>query len=86
MGCRCVAPVEITVYRDPSSPEGREASLYLERKGVRWEDHDVTADPGALRQMRVLSAQTARPVIVIDGQVIVGYDPGLLEPLVPSRF
>ncbi len=86
MGCRCVAPADITVYRDPSSLEGREASLYLERKGVRWEDHDVTADPGALQQMRVLSSQTTRPVIVIDGQVIVGFDPESLEPLVPSRF
>jgi glutaredoxin len=86
MTCRCVAPVDITLYRDPTTPEGRQASLYFEHKGVRWEDMDVTADPEALSQMRALSGQTDRPVIVIDGQVIVGYDPEILEPVVPSRF
>jgi glutaredoxin len=60
--------------------------LFFERKGVRWEDMDVTTSPSALREMRVLSGQTVRPVIVVDGQVIVGCDPAVLEPLVPSRF
>ncbi len=86
MTCRCVAPTDITVYRDPATPEGRQASLYFDRKGVQWEDVDVTVDSGALRNMRALSGQTDRPVIVIDGQVIVGCDPAILEPLVPSRF
>ncbi len=86
MTCRCVAPVDIMLYRDPKSAEGREAMLYFERKGVQWEDVDVSANPSALRDMRVLSGQTERPVIVIDGRVIVGCEPAVLEPLVPSRF
>ncbi len=86
MGCRCVAPVDVTIYRDPATTEGREAKLYFDRKGVQHEDFDVTADPGALRQMRALSGQTDRPVIVVDGRVLVGYDPEVLDPIVPSRF
>ena len=86
MTCRCVAPVYITLFRDPASAEGREAMLFLERKGVRWEDVDVTTNPSGLEQMQALSGQTGRPVIVIDGQVTVGCDPVMLEPLIPSRF
>jgi hypothetical protein len=86
MTCRCVPNVDVTVYRDPKSAEGREAMLFFERKGVRWDDMDVTTSPSALREMRALSGQSARPVIVVDGQVIVGCDPAVLEPLVPSRF
>ncbi len=86
MTCRCVSPVDIVVYRDPKTAEGREATRYFDRKGVRWEDMDVTANPSALREMRVLSGQTERPVVVIDGRVIVGCEPAVLEPLVPSRF
>lgn len=86
MTCRCVAPVDITLYRDPATAEGREALLYFERKGVRFEDVDVTADASGIRQMLVLSGQTQRPVIVVDEQVLVGFDVAQLEPLVPSRF
>jgi glutaredoxin len=77
---------DITVYRDPTTAEGREVSLYLGRKGVRWDDVDVTADPNAREQMRALSGQTERPLIVIDGTQFVGYDPEVLDPAVPSRF
>jgi glutaredoxin len=60
--------------------------LFFERKGVRWDDVDVISNPSALQEMRALSGQTERPVIVVDGQVIVGCEPEVLEPLVPSRF
>jgi len=86
MGCRCNAPVDITLYYDPASPEGLEALRYIERKGVAYENLDVRADSSALKQMRALSGQTERPVIVLDGQVFIGFDPSTLEPLVPSRF
>lgn len=86
MTCRCVAPVDITVYRNPATEEGREALLFLERKGVRWTDVDVTTDADGLEQAQALSGQADRPVIVVDGRVIVGCDPAALEPLVPSHF
>jgi hypothetical protein len=86
MTCRCVAPVDIIVYRDPGSEEGRETMLFFERKGVRWDDMDVTVDAAARQQMQTLSGQADRPVIVVDGQVFIGYDPATLEPLVPSHF
>ena len=86
MTCRCMPATDITVYRDPTTAEGREASLYLDRKGVQWEDVDVTADPDALEKMRTLSGQTDRPLFVIDGLQFVGCDPEVLDPAVPSRF
>lgn len=86
MTCRCTASVDITLYRDPASAEGRQALLFIESKGVRWEDVDVTVDAGARLQMLALSGQAERPVLVVDGQVFVGFDPAVLEPLVPSRF
>lgn len=86
MTCRCVPPVDITLYRAPDSAEGRQIALHLEHKGVCLEDIDVSADPAALQRMRALSGQDERPVIVIDGEVGVGYDPGFIDRSVPSRF
>jgi len=86
VGCRCVAPVDITLYRAPGSVEGRDARQYFDRKGVACEDVDVTSTPDALQQMEALSGQTERPVIVVDGKVLVGFSPSLLDPIVPSLF
>ncbi len=86
MTCRCMPPTDITVYRDPASAEGRAVSLYLDRKGVQWEDVDVSTDPSALERMEALSGQTDRPLIVVDGIQFVGCDPEALDPVVPSRF
>lgn len=86
MTCRCVPPVDITLYRAPASAEGRQMFLHVERKGVCLEDIDVSADPDALQRMRALSGQDDRPVIVIDGEVFVGYDPDFIDRSVPSRF
>lgn len=86
MTCRCMPPVDITLYREHVSAEGYQMLLHLERKGVCMEDIDVSADPAALARMRDLSGQIERPVVVIDGQVVVGYDPDFLDRSVPSRF
>lgn len=86
MTCRCMPPTDITVYRDPATAEGRQVSLYLDRKGVQWQDIDVTADPNALARIQELSGQTDRPLIVVDGKLFVGYEPELLDVAVPSRF
>lgn len=86
MTCRCVPPVDITLYRASASGEGRQIVSHLELKGVCLEDIDVSADPDALLRMRALSGQDERPVIVIDGDVFVGYDPDVLDRSVPSRF
>jgi len=86
MGCRCVPSVVITLYREPASAEGQSAREYFERKGMRYDDVDTVADPVARQQMLALSGQTDRPVIVVGGEVVVGYDPEVLDPIIPSRF
>ena len=60
--------------------------LHLERKGVCMEDINVSANPAALARMQDLSGQIERTVVVINGRVVVGYDPDFLDRSVPSRF
>lgn len=86
MTCRCVPSVDVTLYRDPASAEGRQARSYFDRKGVRYEDLDVAADSAAFQHMEALSGQHERPVIVVDGRILVGYDQAALELIVPSLF
>jgi len=86
MPCRCVPSVDVTIYSTPDSVEGQQARQFFERKGVPYEELDVSADPQALQRLRELSGQTDRPAIIVDERVFVGFDRSLLESAVPSLF
>lgn len=86
MPCKCLGPVDITIYRNPSTLEGQKVKIFFDSKGVCYEDMDVSADLLALKKMKTLSGQTERPVIVIDERVFTGFDPEELVHFVPSFF
>jgi len=51
-----------------------QAKEYLLQKGIKFQERDVAQDPSALADLKKLGYMTT-PVIVIDGAVIVGFDP-----------
>ncbi len=54
---------------------------YLSRKGVLFEDIDVTRDPHAVRELMEVHRSNMTPTVVIDGEVIIGFDPLRLDAL-----
>jgi len=86
MPCKCLGAVDVTIFRTTDSKEGIELKQFFDRKGVCYEDMDVTKDPKELQRMIELSGQAERPIALIDEKVVIGYDPVELEPLVPSFF
>lgn len=51
---------------------------FLSQKSVAYEDRDITQEPAALDELKRLGVMTT-PVTVVDGAVIVGFDPDRLE-------
>ena len=86
MPCRCVPAVDISIYRVSGSQEGEQVQAYFNRRGVAYEDYDVSTDPIAFAQMQKLSGQTEKPVVVINDRVLVGFVPVQFDLLVPSLF
>ena len=86
MPCRCVPAVDISIYRAAASKEGDQVQAYFKRRGVAFEDFEVSSDPIAFAQMRKLSDQTEKPVVVINDRVLVGFVPDQFDLLVPSLF
>ncbi len=86
MSCRCLGSVDVTVYSTPTSAEGKQVRQFLESKGIRFQEVDVSADTQGLRKAGELSGQTERPVILVNGRVFVGFDRSELESAVPSRY
>jgi glutaredoxin 3 len=53
---------------------------YLSQKGVAYSERDIASDESALTELEALGVMTT-PVIVVDDQVVVGFDTGRLDEL-----
>ena len=72
---------KVTVYSTQNCPYCRMAKAFLEKYKVPYESIDVGADPGAAKKMIDISGQRGVPVIVVDDEVIVGFDAQRLNEL-----
>jgi len=72
---------KVTVYSTQNCPYCRMAKAFLEKHNVQYESHDVGNDTVAAQKMIELSGQRGVPVILIDEEVIVGFDSERLNEL-----
>jgi alkyl hydroperoxide reductase subunit F len=72
---------QVTVYSTQNCPYCRMAKAFLDKHGVPYESIYVGADTEAARKMIDLSGQRGVPVIVVDNEVIVGFDSERLNAL-----
>ncbi|MFA5220814.1 MAG: Uxx-star family glutaredoxin-like (seleno)protein [Methanoregula sp.] len=72
---------KVTVYSTKNCPYCRMAKAFLDKQGVVYESIDVGEDSGAAQKMIALSGQRGVPVIVVDDEVIVGFDSHRLNEL-----
>ncbi len=72
---------KVTVYSTKNCPYCRMAKAFLDKHGVPYDGIDVGEDPGAAKKMIDLSGQRGVPVIVVDNEVIVGFDSQRLNDL-----
>ncbi|MDD5020490.1 MAG: glutaredoxin family protein [Candidatus Omnitrophica bacterium] len=64
----------VKVFSTPTCPYCIRAKKYLSDKGIVFENVDVSGNEAALKEMIDISGQMGVPVVVIDGEVIVGFD------------
>ena len=55
---------------------------YLSQKGVSYQEKDVAVDRDAAREMIEKSKQMGVPVIIIDDEIVVGFDQAKLDELI----
>lgn len=65
---------EIKVFSTPTCPYCTRLKSYLDEKHIAFENIDVAADKAGLQYMITVSGQMGVPVIMIDDDVIVGFD------------
>jgi len=73
--------MEIKVYSTPTCPYCKMAKDYLSSKGFLYQNIDVSSDKEAAKEMVKVSGQMGVPVIVINGQTMVGFDKSRIDAL-----
>jgi glutaredoxin 3 len=76
---------KVTVYSSSTCGYCRMAKDYLRENGVQFVERDVNSDPEAQRDMARMKA-TGVPVIVVDDQVIMGFDKARLDSLLGKKI
>jgi glutaredoxin 3 len=78
--------MNITVYTTPTCPYCYQAKQYLKQQGVPFTEKNVAADARAAQEMVRVSGQQGVPVIIVDGQVVIGFNqPRLMQLLSQAR-
>jgi len=72
---------KVIVYSTSTCPYCIYAKKYFKEKGVSFEDKNVGIDRAAGQEMVQKSGQMGVPVIDIDGEIIVGFQPEVFEEL-----
>jgi alkyl hydroperoxide reductase subunit F len=72
---------KVTVYSTKNCPYCRMAKAFLDRHGVDYIGIDVGTDKEQAKKMMEISGQYGVPVIIVDDEVIVGFDTKRLNEL-----
>jgi len=77
--------MSVVVYTTPTCGFCQQVKAYLHQRGVPFTEYDVSRDPQAAAEMVRLSGQQGVPVVLIDDQVVVGFNRPLLDQLLAQR-
>ena len=75
---------EIVIYSTPTWPYCRRAKEYLSRKGASYIDYDVSKDRDRAREMVDKTGQMAVPVIIVNDEIVVGFNQAKLDELLSN--
>jgi glutaredoxin 3 len=68
----------IMMYTRQDCPFSEQARLFLEEKGIPYEEVDITGSPELQAEMEASGGTSSTPQIFLDGELLGGFD-DLLE-------
>lgn len=74
--------MDVKVYSTPTCPYCKMTKEFLQESGVSFQDIDVSSSPAAAEEMVKISGHMGVPVVVVDGEVVVGFDKEKLSELI----
>lgn len=76
-----MADKKVVIYSTPTCPYCKRAKDYLTQKGIPYTEYDVAVDREKAKEMIQKSKQMGVPVIIVDGEIVVGFNQVKLDSL-----
>ncbi|MBI1823758.1 MAG: glutaredoxin family protein [Nitrospirae bacterium] len=73
---------EVKIYTTSTCLYCRQAKEYMQKKGIKYTEYDVTKNQDALKEMVKISGARSVPVITACEEVMIGFDPARLEQMI----
>lgn len=70
---------QVTIYSTPTCHFCHAAKEFFDANKIKYTDHDVATDIEKRKEMVEKSGQMGVPVILIDDQIMVGFDEAKLK-------
>ena len=70
---------EVKVYSTPTCPWCKRTKKFLEDNGIEYQDFNVAEDKAAREEMINKSRQLGVPTIIIDDELMVGFNEAQLK-------
>jgi len=77
--------MNVKIYTSPTCGYCHQVKRFLSERGVVYVEYDVSQDRAAAEEMMRLTGHMGVPVIVIDEEVVIGFDRPRLEQLLASH-
>ena len=79
-----MAAKQVVIYSTPTCPYCKRAKDYLTRKGISYIEHNVAVDRAAAKEMVKKTGQLGVPVILIDDEILIGFNQTQLDKLLAT--
>jgi glutaredoxin 3 len=76
---------KVKVYSTPTCPWCHRAKEFLEENKIEFEDINVAEDQKAAEEMVEKSGQRGVPVLDVNGEIIVGFDPDAIKAALKKK-
>jgi glutaredoxin-like YruB-family protein len=73
--------LKVVIFTQPDCPPCQVVKLFLEEKGVVFEERDISLDPSAARELTDQYNSHSTPTLVIGEEVMIGFDPERLDEI-----
>lgn len=77
--------VKVRVFSQPTCPACNDLKDYLKKKGVEFEDMDITANKEAFSELTKVFKVRVTPLLVVGDQKLIGFDPVAIDKLLAEN-
>lgn len=75
----------VKIFSQPTCPACNDLKDYLKKKGIDFEDMDITVSKDALNELTKVYKVRVTPLMVVGDKKLIGFDPVAIDRLLAEN-